>query len=185
MEIAPGEDPGNPPRSPVPAGFGDLAGNYASLVRVFFSRRCPCREDAEDLAQEAFCAIIKGASRFRGDAAASTWIFAICRNVWSSWLAEKAREARLVRAATLEAAACNAAPNGDCSGIEDSLPGMFSSLDLAKALTGLSHAERRLYGLYYLEGRRVREIAAIFGKPEGTVKYLLSILRSRIKALLS
>ncbi len=160
-----------------PAGHA-LASGHAGLVRAFFARRCASPEDAEDLAQEVFCAVIRGASRFRGDSTEATWIFAICRHAWSSWLRAKEREARIALAAMTEAAAGQKGGD-DPAGDGDPLQGL--GLDLSAALEALGPAERRLYSLYYREDRRVREIAAILGKPEGTVKYLLSRLRDRIR----
>lgn len=168
------------------ADGGSLAIGYAGLVRVFFSRRCANREDAEDLAQEALCAIIAAAPRFRGDSQPSTWVYAICRNVWSGWLSRKSAERAKAEAVAREIALCDTIGAG-CATQEASGHGLDPDLgvDLAKALGSLRASERRLYGLYYVEGRTVREMAHILEKPEGTVKYLLSGLRARIRELLS
>lgn len=165
---------------------GVLATGYAGLVRVFFSRRCANREDAEDLAQEALCAIIAAAPRFRGESRPSTWVYAICRNVWSGWLSRKSAERAKTEALGRELALCDtisawaADRNGAGQGIDPDM-----GVDLAAALGSLRASERRLYGLYYVEGRTVREIALVLERPEGTVKYLLSGLRARLRELLS
>ena len=165
---------------------GSLAVGYAGLVRVFFSRRCANREDAEDLAQEALCAIIAAAPRFRGDSQPSTWVYAICRNTWSGWLSRTSAERAKTEALGRELALCDtigadSAPgSGTGQGIDPDM-----GVDLAAALGSLRASERRLYGLYYVEGRTVREIARLFERPEGTVKYLLSGLRARLRELLS
>jgi RNA polymerase sigma-70 factor (ECF subfamily) len=174
-----------PPAGQVPPG-GDgrgLVAAYAGLVRSFFARRCASAEDAEDLAQDALCAVMEAAGRFRGEAAASTWVWAICRNTWMNWLDSKRREARIGQAAIVEslaragpwAAPCEAPKDGE----------LALGLDLAAALSRLGPSESRLYRLFYVEGRKVKEIALLLGKPEGTVKYLLSLLRARLKELLS
>jgi len=165
---------------------GSLAVGYAGLVRVFFSRRCTHREDAEDLEQEALCAIIAAAPRFRGDSQVSTWVYAICRNVWTGWLSRMAAERAKAEALGRELTLCDTSGAG-CAPRDGDAPGLDPELgvDLAAALGSLRASERRLYGLYYVEGRTVREIACILERPEGTVKYLLHGLRERLRTLLS
>ena len=165
---------------------GSLAVGYAGLVRVFFERRCANREDAEDLVQEALCAIIAAAPRFRGDSQVSTWVYAICRNTWSGWLSRTAAERAKAEALGRELAAARQRGEG-CATLDGPGPAVDPDIgvDLAAALGSLRASERRLYGLYYAEGRTVREIARILDRPEGTVKYLLSGLRARLRELLS
>lgn len=163
-----------------------LALGYAGLVRAYFSRRCARLEDAEDLAQEALCAIIAGAPRFRGESQASTWVYAICRNVWTGWLSRMAAERAKAAALGRELRLCDTNLAGCATRAGDG-PGPDPDLgvDLAAALASLRASERRLYGLYYVEGRSVREIAELLERPEGTVKYLLHGLRERLRLLLS
>jgi DNA-directed RNA polymerase specialized sigma24 family protein len=74
----------------VPPGRGRdleaLVSAHSGLVRSFFLRRCACPEDAEDLAQESFLAIIEALPRFRGASAPSTWIWTICRHIFARLL---------------------------------------------------------------------------------------------------
>jgi RNA polymerase sigma-70 factor (ECF subfamily) len=148
-------------------------------VRAFFARRCSCPEDAEDLAQEALYAILQAEPGFRGEAAASTWAYAICRNVHSGWVRREESERRKLEAAARELDAA-----GPCAAERVTAPPDLD-LDLAKALSTLRASELELYRLHFVEGRKVKEMASILGKPEGTVKYLLSELRARVRELLS
>lgn len=54
-------------------------------------------------------------------------------------------------------------------------------LDIADALKKLPEHLRQVTILYYFHGRRVREIAEIFGEPQGTVKYKLYEARAILK----
>ena len=47
---------------------------------------------SEDLAQEVFTDVITSAASFRGDSEVKTWLFAIARNKWYSWLRRKNRQ---------------------------------------------------------------------------------------------
>jgi RNA polymerase sigma-70 factor (ECF subfamily) len=148
-----------------------LLAKHHGLVRSFFRRRCACPEDAEDLAQETFCAIVSAWPRFRGGSAPSTWVWAICRNIYSNHLYTKRRRERLV--AELGSGLAAAGDGQDPPGA-----------DLALVLDGLSPEERRLYECYYGEGLSVRKTAVLLERPEGTVKYLLFRLRARVRDLL-
>lgn len=162
-----------------------LAMAQAGLVRGFFARRCARPEDAEDLAQEALCAIIAAAPRFRGESSASTWAYAICRNVWTGWLARREADRRKLAAKGNEFLAGGQALEGAAACGEGPALELLVGLDLARALSSLSAQEERLYRLYYVEGLGLRSIASTLGKPEGTVKYLLFRLRGRLRSLLS
>lgn len=161
-----------------------LALGYAGLVRAFFARRCAVPEDAEDLAQESLCAILAAAPRFRGESQASTWVYAICRNVWSGWLSRKEAERAKAEALGRELASTSRCA-ASCATQEGSGHALDLGVDLAAALGSLRGSEFLLYRLYYVEGRSVREIARSLDRPEGTVKYLLSGLRARLRELLS
>jgi RNA polymerase sigma-70 factor (ECF subfamily) len=164
-----------------------LAAEWSAAVRAFYGRRCARAEDAEDLSQEALCAIITGAVRFRGECSEATWVYAVCRNILASWLRAREREARLAEAARAEALAGDRDAGGglgqDSSGLA---PAEREELGIAleAALASLRPAERRLYELYYPGGLRVKEISGILEKPEGTVKYQLALLRGRLRSLL-
>ena len=50
-------------------------------------------------------------------------------------------------------------------------------------LTGCPPLYRKLYDEYYTVGQKVKDIAALLEKPEGTVKYLLYDLRRRLRRI--
>lgn len=62
----------------------DLEGIFRAHQRevfVYFLRTTGERHRAEDLSQETFTRACESALRFRGEASARTWLFAIARNV--------------------------------------------------------------------------------------------------------
>lgn len=149
--------------------------DHEGLVRGFFRRRCATPEDAEDLAQDALCAIVTAWPRFRGGSAPSTWVWAICRNVFSNHLYTKRRMERAVAELGAGLAAAGGTPDDLGAGLESAL---------AQALDRLTPAERRLYECHYAHGLSVHDTARLLERPEGTVKYLLSRLRDRLRELL-
>jgi RNA polymerase sigma-70 factor (ECF subfamily) len=54
---------------------------YQPLVASLCHRLCGRREQAEDLCQETWAAILAGLGGFRGDAKLSTWIYTVTRRV--------------------------------------------------------------------------------------------------------
>ncbi len=162
----------------VPPGRGRdleaLVAAHSGLVRSFFLRRCACPEDAEDLAQESFLAIVEALPRFRVTSATSTWIWTICRHVFARHLRTKAaRERALASFVAVEA------PQNQGEGAEASF-GDDARLAIESVLERLGPGDRLLYRCAYLEGLGIREIARLLGRPEGTIKYQLHILRARL-----
>jgi RNA polymerase sigma-70 factor (ECF subfamily) len=143
-------------------GAADLA------VRVAFGvlRR---REDAEEVAQEAFtraCAKfrdLREPEQFRAWIVRVTWRLAIDR-----WRADRRREAREQRAAGASA------PHT----VEDDALAAERSALLWKAVDALPEKLRAVIILSALQGHDVREVARLLDIPEGTVKSRLFLARA-------
>jgi RNA polymerase sigma factor (sigma-70 family) len=143
-----------------------LLASREAAMRGFFASRVSSREDAEDLLGEAACAAIVSAPRLRDDGAAGAWLFGICRNVLHRYYRTK-RRARV--------------PSPDPGALPDR---PFERLCLELALERLSPRLRLVYEDRYVRGLGVAEIAKDRGLPEGTVKYRLYELRSRLRETL-
>jgi RNA polymerase sigma-70 factor, ECF subfamily len=137
--------------------FREIVRRYERLV---FSVACTVLGDpyeAEDAAQEAFLRLHRGLPRYRGDAAFGTWVFrlaitaALDQRRWSSRRA----------AASLEPlpASPRATPEQRAEAEE-----------LLTAMAALSAALRAPLVLREVYGYEYSEIAALLGKPVGTVK---------------
>jgi RNA polymerase sigma-70 factor (ECF subfamily) len=146
------------------------------------------REKAEDLAQETFLRIVKGAQAWERRARFQTWLFTIARNL----CVDHARRDRFRRADSLDAEG----PDGEPSKVE-SVPGR--EIDpgrgaesarlrplLQKALLGLPAEQREVFVLREQAGLPFREIAEMTGANENTVKsrmrYALEGLRKALAA---
>lgn len=145
-----------------------LITEYDQRIRAFFKRRCGSPDDVDDLIQEAFASIINSYPTFAGRSSLSTWIYAICRNVFSNYLYYRYRERNLkIR---LQA---NSSANEPKDLVETRM-----------LMDRLPPASKNLYTLYYTRGLGVRQIASILNKPDGTIKYLLYQLRQIIRLAL-
>jgi len=173
-----------------PPGIEAFVARHAALVRSFFRRRCASREDAEDLAQEAFCAMVESYPRFRGASAPSTWVWAICRHVLARHLRTKRLRERLAGeletvAASAASAAASAGAAGTYSTGAATAPDEEARLSLDLVLERLGRNDRLLYQCVYVKGLAIAETARLLGRPEGTIKYQLFLLRGRLRDLLS
>ena len=156
------------------AGADSFVSEHAALVRGFFLRRCPSAEDAEDLAQETFLAILTSLKRRRGDSSPSTWVWAICRHVLARHIRTLEARRRLAeRLASEEATRESRREEAD------------GRLALELKLEELGPGDRLLFSCVYERGLSIRETAGLLGRPEGTIKYQLFLLRKRLGDLIS
>lgn len=144
-----------------------LRDSSALAVRVAFSVLRQ-RQDAEDVAQEAFAkayrrfATLRDPVRFRGWIVRVTWRMAIDR-----WRAERRRSARE------EAADVSPA-------VEDAEALVSASRRAArlwKCIDALPEKLRIVIVLSAIEGHDVKEVAEVLGIPSGTVKSRLFLAR--------
>src|SRR5437879_4550010 len=168
--------------------FELLLRRYRAPLFTFLLRMLGDREKAEDLAQETFLRIVKGAQEWEHRAKFTTWLFTIARNL----SVDHSRRERFRRADSLDAQGPDDEP-----AMVDSVPGRevdpargAESLRLRpvlqKALLALPPEQREVFLLREQAGVPFKEIAELTGVNENTVKsrmrYALEGLR---KALLA
>jgi RNA polymerase sigma-70 factor, ECF subfamily len=163
------------------------AGGDDQALRELFSRHAPWLAarlrtvlpvaDVEDVLQETFLAVWRGAWNYRPQGAAGGWLWGIAR-----------RQAGLVLRRRGPAAA--ALPATAVAGRRDAAdPAVTaqSRVDLADAVASLGppgDPEREVWRLRYVEDRPVAEVAELLGVPEGTVKSRAHRARRRLRAAL-
>ena len=125
---------------------------------------------AEDVTQDIFVKVWRALPSYDGRASISTWMYTIARNTCLSAL----RNDSYRRTAPLDSIA---EPVATASASRD--------LDLEDALARLPDPLRQVVTLFYLQDRSVKEVAAMLGMPEGTVKSHLHRARHALAALLT
>jgi RNA polymerase sigma-70 factor (ECF subfamily) len=138
--------------------------HYQSVYRLALSLSGN-HADAEDIAQDAFVAIIGALPRFRGEAKLSTWIYRITLRVGTKWLAKRCAVAELP-------------PN--LFAVDHSIP-----IDLINALRKLPIDFRMVILLIAIEGLSHGEVAEVLSIPIGTVASRLHYARKRLIELLA
>ena len=129
------------------------------------------RQDAEDVAQEAFAraysrfAQLRDRDRFRAWLVRTTWRLALDR--------QRAEKRRLTR----ETAAAPSTPHHTA---EDEAAAQERAARLWTAIDALPEKLRIVIVLSAVEGYDVREVARLLGLPEGTVKSRLFLARKSL-----
>ena len=160
---------------------------FAAIVRRWQTplinlayRFCGDRGRAEEMAQEAFLRAYRGLNAFRGDAAFSTWLFALATNVYRNELRRIPQ-----RMVVLEEAPEPIDPASMVEAYE------LRDRDLAvrRAVLALPAKYRDAMLLFYFHEMDVPAAAHSLGLPEGTVKARLyrgrELLRAKLPRLLA
>lgn len=140
------------------------------------------REDAEDVAQEAFAKAYRSFSQLRDRERFRAWLV---RMTWRMALdRQRANRRRVVREqrAGVDPVVVHSAVEADVQvGLEE---GQRAN-HLWRAIDALSEKLRVVIVLAGIEGHDIREVAALLELPEGTVKSRLFAARQQLKDALS
>ena len=168
--------------------FAALFAHFAPRVKTYLLRLGMTEATAEELAQETMLMVWRKAALFDpGRAAASTWVFAVARNLhtdalrhersWAARVGEAGDE--LPPGAAAAAAVADAAP-----GAEETLAAAWRAARLRDALRALPEEQARVLELAYFGDRSHAEIGRELGVPLGTVKGRLRLALGRLRAAL-
>jgi RNA polymerase sigma-70 factor, ECF subfamily len=165
--------------------FEILLGRHRKSVYNFILRFVGDKETAEDLLQETFMRVIKGADAYKRQAKFTTWLYTIARNL----CVDQTRRRKHRRHASLDAPM-------DTSEDSGSLMDVIASNEIAsdrksvnkelfatmqRAIAGLSEEQREVFLMREFLDLPFKQIAEVVGVPENTVKsrmrYALEKLR--------
>ncbi len=152
-----------------PQAFERLLDRYENKVfrlALTFLRN-PAR--AEEVTQDIFLKLWQALPAYDGRAAPGSWLYAIARNTCLS----AARAESYRRTLPLDAVREPVARAGGAGDIE-----------VAQCIDRLSEIQRQVITLFYLEEKRVDEVARMLDLPEGTVKSHLHRARLALAALM-
>jgi len=170
--------------------FEALVRRHRSPVFNFILRYCGQRQRAEDLLQETWIKLVRGAEDYQPKARFTTWVYTIARNL----CVDSARKESYRQADSLDQPARNG--EGDARALGEAMAD-GQAVDpergahnarlrplLEKALSALPDEQREVFVLREFSGVPFKEIAAVTGVPENTVKsrmrYAIEGLRKRL-----
>lgn len=169
--------------------FEILVSKHQGPVFNFVLRILGHREAAEDVLQEVFMRVVKGAAQFERRAKFTTWVYTIARNL----CIDAQRKARYRRTDSLDQGVDDepdgptlGATIGDGSrGTDDRAFDVQARAAIVAAIAELSEEQREVFTLREYAGLPFQEIANIVGCPENTVKsrmrYALENLRKHLE----
>ena len=155
-----------------------LVERYKQMVYTLAIRLVQNREDAEEVAQNAFLKAYHGLASFKGSAKFSTWIYKITYRCGLDYLKKRKRHPYTVPAE-------DAHLIGKIK-VDPATPLVTKerSLRIKKAIGQLPGELGSLILLYYFEELSLREIAEVTGRSENSIKVSLHRGRKRLAALL-
>jgi RNA polymerase sigma-70 factor (ECF subfamily) len=136
---------------------------------------------ADDLAQEALIKVYKSLRRYHYQAAFSTWLFAVVRNVFLDFAKSRAGQQRAREEAFEQGHA--EIPSGEARP-DERLIQEEERAQVWQALRQVPVEFRTALVLYDVEGHSYDEIAAIESIPIGTVKSRLARARAHLRRIL-
>jgi RNA polymerase sigma-70 factor, ECF subfamily len=151
----------------------------------FILRYLGDKETAEDLLQEAFMRVIRGAEAYKRQAKFTTWLYTIARNL----CVDQTRRRKHRKHASLDAPLDAGEESGS---LLDVIPSKEMSSDrksvnkqlhetMQRAIAGLSEEQREVFLMREFLDMPFKQIADVVGVPENTVKsrmrYALDKLR--------
>jgi RNA polymerase sigma-70 factor, ECF subfamily len=164
-----------------------VAAGDDTALRELFSRHAPWlaarlravlpAAEVEDVLQETFLAVWRGAGGYRPGGAAGGWLWGIARR----------QAALLLRRRGPAAAALPDEVTAGARQAADPAEVALARADLAAAVAALGPPggpEREVWRLLYVEDRPVAEVAALLGVPPGTVKSRAHRARRLLRAAL-
>jgi RNA polymerase sigma factor (sigma-70 family) len=165
--------------------FSELVRRHQSAVRATLRRLTSGNHAlADDLAQETFLLAFRNLGSFRQEAKFSSWLFRIATNAWLADARKRKEELLGDRDADVADDDGDDAPD-EPSGAPDPARAATLSLDMERAMTVLSEAERAAIVQCYHNDLSHEEAAQVLNCPVGTVKTHILRAKQKLKTRLA
>lgn len=165
--------------------FEQLVRDNQNRVYSLAVRLVGDREEAADLAQEAFLKAWQGLSSFQGESSFSTWIYRLTTNVCIDYLRRKKRRQEVEPAVSLDDEDSGWAEPADAGqDPQRKLEEAERSRALSRGLERLPEHQRQVLVMRELSGLSYQEIGAATGLDLGTVKSRIARARLALRKIL-
>jgi RNA polymerase sigma-70 factor (ECF subfamily) len=158
-----------------PGAYAFLVNKYKKMVFNVALQLMGNREDAEEIAQDAFLKAYQALDRYKGESKFSTWIYRIIYNTAISRLRKKKIDLRSID----DDFTASVNVRSTQSSFQD-LQREERKKYLDTALQGLQADESCLIRLFYLEENSIEEICSITGLSASNVKVKLFRARKKL-----
>ncbi|HXS61790.1 MAG TPA: RNA polymerase sigma factor [Streptosporangiaceae bacterium] len=167
-----------------------VAGGDDGALRELFARHAPWlatrlrailpSAEVEDVLQESFLAVWRGAGSYRPQGSPGGWLWVITRRQAAQWLRRRGP-------AGLPLAALDSLDDRGSQAAVDPAEAAVFRAELAEAVRALGpagSATHEVWRLMYVEDRTITEVAGLMGVPEGTVKSRAHRVRRLMRSVL-
>ena len=168
--------------------FNELVAKYSAKMYQLAYGMLGNKEDAEEVAQDAFVKVYKNIGQFRGDASFSTWLYRITANLSRNryhW--NKRRGSQVNVSAHIEATGDDGPRDIEMPDSSKSPEALAQEEELRADIMGgmerLPDKLREIMTLRHVEDMRYETIAEILGCKIGTVKSRLARARESLKEM--
>ena len=165
--------------------FEQLVRDNQNRVYSLAVRLVGDREEAADLAQEAFLRAWQGLAAFQGESSFATWIYRLTTNVCIDYLRRKKRRQEVEPAVSLDDEDSGWAEPADAGqDPQRKLEEAERSRALSRGLERLPEHQRQVLVMRELSGLSYQEIGAATGLDLGTVKSRIARARLALRKIL-
>lgn len=166
-----------PATAPAPLTLERVIADHEDRVRRLARRLTGWSEDAEDVVQEVFVAVLEHLPRFRGDSSVATWVTAITLN-----RCRAQRRRRLIRLAFLAKARHAPGPQSPAAG--ERIDDAERHERVRRAVRALPRKDREVIVLRHLEQMELDDVATVVGATRAAVEVRLHRARAKLKTML-
>jgi len=156
----------------------ELFRSYAPLFSRYFRRQGAQSSEADDLVQETFVKIVRGAGSYRGEASASAWMWSIAKNTLLSAYRSSARRSAEQLGMDLDSVMGQMNDSAESKQLRDCVRNEFSVF--AKAYP--DRAEALALTVYH--GWKPKDIAVFLDRTAAATREYLSQCRKILKGYL-
>ena len=162
--------------------FEQLVLNNQNRVYTLALRMVNDREEAADLAQEAFLKAWQGLPSFQGDSSFSTWVYRLASNVCIDYLRKQKRRREVEPVLSLDDEESGWTEPADWD--QDPQRQLERSRAVARGLEALPDHHRQVLALRELSGLSYQEIGQALELDIGTVKSRIARARLALRKIL-
>jgi RNA polymerase sigma-70 factor (ECF subfamily) len=166
-----------------PEAFGELYDKYYSQIFGYILKRVADIEVAKDICSETFLKALKNLWKFKWkNISISSWLYKIANNEIATYFRKKKKTISLEK---VPEPAFSENPLSETIKAQEELKKYKDFLEVQKAISKLEVKYQEVIVLRFFEKKKIKEIAEILEKKEGTIKSLLYRGLKKLKEELS
>lgn len=156
------------------AAFSTLVDRHKDMVFTVALKIVRNREDAEELAQDAFIKAFQSLKSFKKESKFSTWLYRIVFNAAISKTRKKRMETTDIGEHIITNFTDEEISHQNSISIEEKMQ------KVKKALASLNETDSTIITLYYMQGESVEEISKVINLSRSNVKVKLHRIRNKM-----